>query len=546
MEMENKELLENEEQPEVQEDYMGDYQYSQKPLFEIKKGDNVFTVCAVIASVITVTLGVFGGFALGYLISAVLMGTLFVAYLPKAHTKGILSILCGVLALECTVIFILTSNESVRFFGALVGFLLALVCFDGLVNGDAKGNRETVGIFYSAFSSIDNIGVSLKSIFSNENGDKKFIGKVLIGVLCAVPVLIVVVPLLISSDDAFKGMLNNIFSNTFSGILKIILGVMASLFVVSYGFSLKSDRVMKIKEGNFAGFENVYMISFLSAISTAYLLYLFSQLAYFFSAFKGFLPNGKITYSEYARKGFFEMCVIAVINLGIVFLALLISKKQNGKVCNAIKVITTFIASFTLIIIATAISKMVLYINRYGMTVLRLTTSAFMVFLSVVFISVILRIYITKINIVKTALITAGCVILLLGTVNVNSVCAKYNYESYKANRLENIDINQLYELGDEGIPYIVKLTCSDEEQTAKQAGKYLAEAYLYDYFDDMRNAEYFTLEDLHKNQKNKGFERFSIPKYKAYESLYEFIEENSWFASVCKDYYESEDNMYF
>lgn len=550
MDMENKDILENEEIIEEEQTVTAydtiDALYQTKPLFEISKSDNAFAICAVIAGVFTVALGFFGGLALGYLLSSILMGALFTVYLPKRNKKCILSILCGVLGLECSLVFVLTTNLSVRFFGAVIGFLLALVCFDGLVHGEARGNRETVGIFYSAFSSIDNIGVSLKSIFSNENGDKKSIGKVLIGVLCAVPVLIVVVPLLISSDAAFKGMLSNIFSNTFSGIIKVILGVMASVFVISYGLSLKVGRVAKLRQGDFAGVENVYMISFLSAISAAYVLYLFSQLAYFFSAFKGFLPDGKITYSQYARKGFFEMCVIAVINLIIVFLALLISKKQNGKVCHAIKAITTFISSFTLIIIATAISKMVLYINRYGMTVLRLTTSAFMVFLSIVFISVILRIYINKINIVKTALITAGCVILLLGTVNVNAVCAKYNYESYKSKRLENIDINQLYELGDEGIPYIVKLTCSDEEQTAKQAGKYLAEAYLYDYFDDMRNAEYFTLEDLHKNQKNKGFEHFSIPKYKAYESLYEFIEENSWFASVCKDYYESEDNMYF
>ena len=179
------------------------------------------------------------------------------------------------------------------------------------------------------------------------------------------------------------------------------------------------------------------------------------------------MPNNEITYAEYARKGFFEMCVIAVINLGIVFLSMLLAQKQNGKACHSIKAITTFIAVFTLIIITTAISKMVLYIDAYGMTVLRITTSAFMLFLAIVFIAVILRVYLNKINIVKTALLAAGCVVLILGTMNVNAVCAEYNYKAYNAKKLDSIDIKALYELGDEGIPYIVKIACSKNKDNA-------------------------------------------------------------------------------
>lgn len=547
MDIENRNITENvcaegAVKPEEEIDYLS---YNEKPLFEISKKENIFAICTIIVSVITVAFGVFGGFALGYSISLILMNIIFITYLYKRGKKGILSILCGILGVTNSFIFISTSNMSVRFFGVLVSFLLALVCFDGLVNGEAKGNRKTIGIFYSAISTVKNIGISIKSFLSNKKGNKKFLGKALIGVAGAIPVLIVVVTLLISSDDAFEGMINGIFSNTFSTIIKINLGLGVSLFAIPYGLSLKSGRIAKIKKSNFNGLENTYIISFLSAISVAYLLYLFSQLAYFFSAFKGFLPNGKITYAEYARKGFFEMCVIAVINLAIVFTALLIAKKKNGKVCNTIKAITSFISAFTLIIIATAISKMVLYISSYGMTVLRLTTSAFMIFLSVVFISVVLRIYVTRINIIKTALITAGCVILVLGTVNVNEVCARYNYESYKSGKLESIDINQLYNLGDEGIPYIVKLTCSNKEEIAKEAGGYLAEAYLHDYFDSMCRFEHFTVQDLRENQKIKGFERLSIPKYKAYESLYGFMEENPWFDSVCKQYHKTADCWY-
>ena len=189
---------------------------------------------------------------------------------------------------------------------------------------------------------------------------------------------------------------------------------------------------------------------------------------------------------------------------------------------------------------------MVLYIGTYGMTVLRITTSSFMLFLSIVFISVILRIYINKVNIVKTALITAGVILLLLGTVNVNSVCARYNYESYKAERLEKIDVKGLYELGPEGIPYIVKLTSNEDFDVVNEAQEYLARAYLYDYFDNLENAQSFTLDDLKANEKNKGFAHYNIPKAMAYDALYNYIEENPWFSSICQNYFEVSVETYY
>lgn len=504
-----------------------------KPIFELEKKDTIFATFAIVLSVFLSVFGIFGGFALGYSITTILLIIILITYFIKKSNVQIFSLLCCLLTFGNAVVFITTTNVSVRFFAAILILLLALVCFNGLVNHNIIGNRETMGVFYSAISSIGNIGVSLKSLFSNGDSGKKTMGKVMLGLLCAIPVLIIVVPLLIKSDDAFSGMMTSIFSNsgnTFLTVLKAVFGAIISMFVISYGFSLKYNRLSKPRESKFTGIENAYIISFLSAIATCYLLYLFSQLAYFFSAFKGFLPNEDITYSQYARKGFFEMCIIAVINLGVVFLSILLAKKQNGKVCVGIKVISTFVSAFTLIIIATAISKMVLYINEFGMTVLRVTTSAFMLFLSVVFIAVILRIFINKINIVKTALITAGIVVLLLGTVNVNALCAHYNYESYKEGRLKIIDIDTLYNLGDEGIPYVVKLACCDDRDVALEAQSYLKKAYRYDYFDNTHSITEFTVENFKKNQKYNGFERFSIPKKRAYDDLYKFIEKNPEF----------------
>ena len=512
-----------------------------KPLFELCKNDTVFAVCALVAGVFLSVFGVFGGFALGYLMSAVLVVAALGIYLFKKENASVFSISCMTFSLANLSVFVTTSNGSVRFFAVVVSFLCAVAGADGIANGKRIGNRDTLGAFYSASATIGNIGISIKSIFSKPDGDKKSVGKVMVGLLCAVPVLIVVVPLLLSSDDAFSGMMSRIFngsSNGFLTVLKVVFGILSSIIFISYGFSLKFGRLAKVKETKFDGIDNIYIISFLSTISVCYLLYLFSQLAYFFSAFRGFLPDGEITYSQYARKGFFEMCVIAVINLGIVFLAMLLAKKQNGRVCVGIKTLTTFISVFTLIIIATAISKMVLYINAYGMTVLRIATSSFMLFLAIVFMAVVLRIYLNNINIVKTAVVTAGIIVLLLGTVNVNAVCAQYNYTAYKSQKLESIDVEAMYNLGDEGVPYLTKLACSKNAEVASEAQDFLVTVYMEDYFVDMHFASSFDAKLLQQRQRYSGFSYFSVPKNRAYNKLYEFIENNPKFSTYCLNRY--------
>ena len=506
-----------------------------KPNFELKKGDMIFAGLALFGGIFLSMFGIFGGFSLGYLMSLVLIVTIFAAYLIKKDGIRLFPILCGLLTLGNAAVFITTTNSGVKFFAVIISFLLLLVSFNGFIGEKAVGNRGTVGVFFSAASTIGNIVLSIRSIFSKKKDGNQSFGKVMLGFACAIPVLIIVVPLLLKSDAAFSGMIDNIFGNMgdlSSIIFKSVFGANLAIPIIAYGFSLKNKRFAKLKESKFQGIENIFIISFLSAIAVCYLLYLFSQLAYFFSAFNGFLPNGNITYAQYARKGFFEMCAIAVINLTLVMASMLLSKKQEGKVCLGVKLLSTFIAVFTLIIIATAVSKMVLYINNYGMTVRRVTTSAFMMFLAVVFIALILRIYINKINVVKVGLLTAGVVVIILGTANVNAVCAKYNYDAYKSQELKVIDINAMYDLGDEGIPYVVKLACSKDREVAIEAQQYLKKAYKQDYFYNTHNIKNFTVEDFKQNSKNKGFEEFNIPQKRAYDYLYAFIEKNPTFCS--------------
>lgn len=508
-------------------DYAAETATAEESPLALERRDLVFAVGALVVSVVWAVCGLFGGFALGYTLTAVLALVLFTAYFARGGRVSASALLCGVLALALGAVFICTRNGGVRFFAVVAGFLLALVSLDGFVRGAAVGNRRTAWVFLTAAGTLGRVGTAMRALFSRRDGDRRTVFKVLIGLACALPVLTVVVPLLLRSDDAFRGMMDTLFSGGNNTLLKAVVGLVVCPFVIAYGFAMKKGLTAVPPRRAFAGVESVYVVSFLSTVSVCYLMYLFSQFAYFFSAFSGFLPNGGITYAEYARKGFFEMCAIAVINLLLVFGATLLARRKNGKPSGGVRSLATFIGVFTLVIIATAISKMVLYIDAYGMTVKRLTTSAFMLFLAVVFVSVMLHLFAPRVNIVKTALITAGCVLLLLGVGNVNRVCAWYNYESYRAGRLDTVDVEAMYALGDEGIEYVARLAGADDDVVAQEARRHLAKAYVYDYFDDVQDYTALTPEWLQQHRQHKGLNGWSIPRERAYTVLYECLADN-------------------
>ena len=518
-----------------------------KMRFDISKRDGVFAVLFLLSSVMLSAYGIFAGFRAGFTVSVVITISVITAYLWKNKVKiKVFGLFCGILSVLTVCGFAVTSDIAVRFFGLVSVVLLALVWFMSLT--DDRAEIGDLGLFatilYPIFELVfPNLPNAVISLFTGGGERRKALLKSLLGFAFAIPVLFVVVPLLMSSDAAFSGLAEKIVGNLFLTILKIALGFLIAWFIITYCYSLIKCEPCEIKESTFKGVDGIIISSFLGVISVCYLTYLFSQLAYFFSAFKGFLPEDySFTAAEYARRGFFEMSVIAAINFGMIFIVLLISAKKNGKICVLSRIFCTFIGFFTLVIIATAISKMVLYIQRFGMTFLRIGTSAFMLFLAVVFISLIFRLFIPRIRVIRTAFITAGIILAILGNLNINSIIAEYNYNAYKNNLLKTIDVSTIYELGDEGVPYLVKLLYAKDGDTAKEAGYYLQQCVI--------SGDYYELESKYENDitvykiKDKKYDKiseFGISRNRAYNVLDKYIKENP---EILIDYHDSDIYM--
>ena len=206
-----------------------------------------------------------------------------------------------------------------------------------------------------------------------------------------------------------------------------------------------------VKVFRFAPAVTVY--SALTALNLIYLIFFLAQTSYLFSAFRDSLPQA-MTYAEYARRGFFELCAVSGINLAVIAAAHLVMKREKIK---ALRGETAVLCIFTIALIATAMSKMVMYISYYGLTRLRVYTSWFMIVLLLLFIIVLLRQF-KSFN--GTRIAAAGCICLFLALCygNVDGMIAKYNIDRYQAGTLKSLDIEALAELSDARTPYLYEL----------------------------------------------------------------------------------------
>ena len=450
----------------------------------------VFAFVFLALSFMIVSLGFFGGMRLGLTVS---LFAVFVA--ATVYFRGF---------------------PRITFFGAAMGFFAVLTSAVFTLHTDAYGNFiafNTV-IWCSSVYLIEISGTArffsgcwlyiidiLRVIFVNpfryignafrvtvpplSDKSKKTAGYAIAGEDCRTKTA-GIFPLLISADVAFSSLMERIFGDVGEIIAEIILSLLLFPLVMSLFFGLRSgadtpkkkpdpDDVNKLKR-----LEPIMFNVLLSAISVFYLVYLFSQLAYFFNAFSGILPESyDFTYADYARRGFFEMTAIAAINLFLIFVANAFSKENGRNVY--LKAVSVFICVFTEIIAATSLSKMVMYINAYGLTKLRIITSIFTVFIFLVVIFAALKIIIRRFSYMKAVILTAVILNAATAIISIDRTVAAYNTEAYFSGKLEKVDVSTVSELGDAGVPYLVRLAYADDPKVAKEARRELkAESHRY------------------------------------------------------------------
>ena len=282
---------------------------------------------------------------------------------------------------------------------------------------------------------------------------------IIYGILIATPFLMIVIPLLVSSDlivlDLFTHFIDGL-SISSDLVFRYIFVFAVSSFI--YGLYI-AEKIMPNKEVHPSpspveinanpspSKSHLIITTFLVMINVVYLFYVYIQVRYLFIQ-SGALPQG-ITYAEYAREGFFQLLAVSILNiLAVIGLELLNREKRKvQRGLEEVTLICTFIMSIS------AFYRMALYENTYGFTVLRLLVYMFLIFLMgfIVLVSLYLITYNAKIML----LIIAYSVLFYIGSAyyNVEGHIAEKNISRY--NQTYDFDMEYLLSLSPDAHPAI-------------------------------------------------------------------------------------------
>ena len=268
----------------------------------------------------------------------------------------------------------------------------------------------------------------------NKDGKKSYFLPVLIGIVIAVPLLLFVTLLLASADavfaSIFSSLLESINFNTIFGTAFMTIMIFFASYAVIAAFGMK-----EVKEDitDHRTLEPVIAIIVTVTLSVIYLIFSVIQILYLFIGNMK-LPDG-YTYSSYAREGFFQLLTVCILNLLIVLVCLYLFRDNT-----ALKAILTVISGCTFIMILSSALRMLMYINRYNLTFLRIFVLWSLAVIFLLMAGVTISIYMNKFPLFTYSMIVVTVFYIGLSFSHPDYWIAKYNLSPQHIEYLDEYD----------------------------------------------------------------------------------------------------------
>jgi len=249
-------------------------------------------------------------------------------------------------------------------------------------------------------------------------GWSRHLRSVLRGAVIALPLLILFGVLFMSADVAFEGLIFRVFSGNPDEVVgHIMLAFMLAWLCGGFLRGLLMGREVAItndgratfvaqnQDGSCAaeivGVNNAVAQPFkikpvrlgiveigtvLGLLNLLFLVFVLLQVRYFFGGAALVQASNGLTYAEYYRRGFFELVTVAALVLPILLGAHWLLRKDNPAHERIFRLLAGAQVALLSVIMVSAVRRMLIYQSEYGLTELRLYTTAFMCWLALVFV----------------------------------------------------------------------------------------------------------------------------------------------------------------
>ena len=340
---------------------------------------------------------------------------------------------------------------------------------------------------------------------------------VVLGLVIALPIFMVVLPLLISADAVFRNMTERLLEHLRLENILLVLFMWAFMFLASYGilsYLCKRTINQGVKDGRRG--EPMIAITIATLLTLLYLVFSVIQIVYLFMG-NMTLPSG-YTYAEYAREGFFQLLAVSVLNLIFVLIGLGCFKESK-----VLKGILTVMSLCTYIMIASSAMRMIIYIRWYYLTFLRIFVLWGLAVLFLLFTGIIISIIKEGFPLFRYSMVTVTLCYMVLSFCHPDYFIARVNVASTDLETRSAFFEGEPYEdyrflshLNADAAPVLIELMI---EEGYDLNAYYLEDpsdkAYELGVLSNERTGfGYYYLERLKKRNAHNGIRTFNISRF--------------------------------
>ena len=285
------------------------------------------------------------------------------------------------------------------------------------------------------------------------------------GISLAIPVLVVLGSLLASADPVFARMMTNLFKVfSFDRLPEFIFRAFYIL-IFTYLFAgillnaIFPEPAEKRPDPNeawkmrFLG--SVEALVVLGSVVLLFAVFLAIQMRYLFGGQANITETG-YTFSEYARRGFFELVTVAVLSL-MLYLGLgAVTRRETPAHQRSFTILSCALIIFVLVILVSALQRLLLYEDAYGFTRLRTYTHIFIPWLAALLVAAIVLEVLRRPGRFGLALLlfTFGFG-LTFAAINVDGLIA--NLDLQRSRRGAELDGSHLVSLSSDAVPALAR-----------------------------------------------------------------------------------------
>ncbi|MEU9250456.1 DUF4173 domain-containing protein [Streptomyces sp. NPDC048270] len=325
------------------------------------------------------------------------------------------------------------------------------------------GSRTWPGVLLSPLgvfeAAVSGLGWAWAGLRSRGGGNKDRWLPVAKAVAVAAVLLLLFGTLFASADAAFADLLGGLTPDISieDGPIRIVLFLFGCLLAVAAARAaaapLRWDRI-KVTPGKARS--RVEWALPLVVLNLLFAGFNAVQLAVLFGGYDKVLESTGLTYAEYARQGFWQLLWATLFTLVVIALALRWAPRSGAGDRRFVRVVLGVLCALTLVVVASALRRMDLYVDAYGLTILRVSVAAMEIWLGLVLVLIMAAGVFGARWLPRVIAGSAAAAVLAFGLLSPDGMVAERNVARFQADG--KIDLAYFQSLSADAAPALDRL----------------------------------------------------------------------------------------